>query len=452
MKRLVALFCVLLLLVSSASAQQFKTLSTGSAGEAVIKLQQRLFDAGFLWTSPDGRYGKGTAAAVANAQKALNDKGYKLIVDGVAGQATQTLLYDDEVMRPFIDFSIGATGKRVLDLQIRLIDLKFLEGAADGHFGEQTFEALKAFQEALSRHQAERIAVNGVMDAATRHWLAPGCDLSPFQIQAPEFFDDGRPLGLTDSFLNAEAAVVADALSGRIIFGKNADKRMYPASTTKMMTLLLATERGRLDEMVVLPSSTGKVAKDSSLVPVYPGEKMTMRDLLYGLMIRSGNDAANAVAEICAGSIPEFVEMMNQRAAQLGMNGTHFVNPHGYHDPEHYSTARDLLVLAHTGMKNSDFKAIVSTLTYTMQPTSKRGILGINNTNELLNPASAKFYKGAYGIKSGYTGAAGFCYVGAAQKNGSVLYAAILKSRTRNRGWDDMRRLFNYGFASLKKQ
>ncbi|MDI9519671.1 MAG: peptidoglycan-binding protein [Bacillota bacterium] len=452
MKRFIALFCVLLLFASPAAAQQLKMLTIGSSGEAVVKLQQRLCDAGFLSAPPDGRYGQGTSAAVTSAQKALNEKGHPLAADGIAGQATLKLLYDDEVMRPFLDFSIGSVGKRVQDMQIRLIDLKFLDGAADGHFGEQTYEALKAFQETLSRHHAEGVAVNGVMDAATRPWLAPGSDLFPFQIQAPEFFDDSRPLGLTDKFLNADAAVVADASSGRILFAKNADKRMYPASTTKMMTLLLAIERGRLDEVVELPASTAKVAKDSSLVPVYPGEKMTMRDLLYGLMIRSGNDAANAVAEICAGSVAEFVKMMNRKAVQLGMSGTNFTNPHGYHDPDHYSTARDLLVLALTGMKDPDFRRISTALSYTMQPTTKRGALTINNTNELLNLASPKFYDGAYGIKSGYTGAAGFCYVGAAQKDGSTLYAAILKSRTRNRGWDDMKRLFNYGFTFLKKQ
>lgn len=449
MKRLLALICVLLLLVVPAFANQYGTLSNGVSGEAVTRLQQRLFDSGFLNTPPDGVYGKGTAQAVRSAQKALNEKGHKLAVDGIAGAATQALLFDDAVMLPFIDYSSGTIGKRVMDMQTRLIDLKFLKGVADGHFGGQTLDALKAFQQHLKDKGAEGIQVNGVMDEASRNWLKPGSDLSPFDIIAPEFFDRTQPLTLQDDYLNAEAALVADAKTGKILYAKNAQERLYPASTTKMMTLLLALERGNLDEVVTLPASTGEIAKDSSLVPVYPGEKMSMRDLLYGLMLRSGNDAANAIAEICAGSIDKFVEQMNAKAKELGMEGTHFTNPHGYHDPEHYSTAKDLLILAYAGMSNPDFVSIASALNYTMQPTEKRGILGIYNTNELLSSASPHFYPGAYGIKSGFTNAAGFCYVGAAKKDDSVLYAAILKSRTRNRGWDDMANLFNYGFAAI---
>ncbi len=451
MKRFIALFCVLLLLVSPALAQTFETLSIGASGEMVTKLQQRLLDAGFLDTLPDGKYGKGTALAVTKAQTALKEKGHSLTVDGVAGQATQQLLFDDTVMRPFIDFSKGAIGKRVMDAQTRLIDLKFLDGVADGHFGEQTFLALSAFQEHLLRHQAKDIQVNGVMDAASRHWLSPDTDLSAFDIKAPEFFDKSKPLSLTDEYLNSKGAILADARTGRILFAKNAEERLYPASTTKMMTLLLALERGKLDEVVELPASTGQIAKDSSLVPVYPGEKMTMRDLLYGLMLRSGNDAANAIAEICAGSVEQFVAQMNLKAQKLGMKGTNFTNPHGYHDSAHYTTAKDLMILAFTGMANPDFKAIVSSLSYTMPATSKRDILGIYNTNELLSQSSPYYYKEAYGIKSGYTKAAGFCYAGAAQRGDEVLYAVILKSRTRNRGWEDMARLFDFGFATLQK-
>lgn len=451
MKSFLACLLAALMLLSPAlsEAERYPTLSVGASGEEVVRLQQRLLAAGFMAGQADGRYGGGTRDAVARAQQALNQQGQALAVDGIAGQKTLELLYDDEVMRPFIDFTMGASGQRVISLQNRLIDLKYLDGIADGQFGSQTLDALKAFQAQLSAHSARGIAVNGLMDEASRYWLGSEADLAPFRIQAPEFFDDSQPESLSAQFLNAKGAILVNARTGDILFGKHIDLRLYPASTTKMMTLLLAVERGRLDETVTLPASTAEVARDSSLVPVYPGEKMSMRDLLYGLMLRSGNDAANAVAEICAGSVEAFVERMNRRAGELGMKDTHFTNPHGYHDKEHYSTAKDLAILAFHGMLNREFAAIVSSRSHEMAPTGKRGLLAIYDTAELLNPASPYYFEGAFGIKSGYTSMAGFCYVGAAGRGDKLLIAAILNSRTRNRGWDDMGRLFRYGFAKI---
>ena len=455
MKKLFAVLCMLMLLFASSLSETgpvYPLLSLGSGGKDVTELQQRLILAGFLTGQADGRYGEGTKKAVAAVQQALNQRGYKLKVDGIAGQQTLSLLYDDQVMAPFIDFTLGASGQRVINLQTRLMDLKFLEGPVDGVFGQKTLEALKAFQTLLHQQGADGILVNGLADKATRTWLKPDADLSGFGIRAPEFFDDANPRGLSGEFLNAKAGILVNARTGDILFSKNMEERLYPASTTKMMTLLLAVECGRLDEMVVLPASTGEVAKDSSLVPVYPGERISMRDLLYGLMLRSGNDAANAVAELCAGSVGQFVARMNERAARLGMSGTHFTNPHGYHDPEHYSTARDLAILALNAMADPVFREVATTLEYDLQPTSKRGVLQISNSSELLKPDSPFFFEGAAGIKSGYTSAAGFCYAGTAQQGDTDLVAVILGSRTRNRGWNDMARLFRYGFAVLNGQ
>ena len=455
MKRLFAVLCMLMLLFSSSLSETrpvYPVLSVGSGGKDVIALQQRLVLAGFLTGQADGRYGEGTRKAVAAVQQALNQRGHRLKVDGIAGQQTLSLLYDDQVMAPFIDFTLGASGQRVINLQTRLMDLKFLDGPVDGVFGQKTLEALKAFQTRLHQHGASGILVNGLADEATRTWLKLDADLSGFGIRAPEFFDDANPKGLSGDFLNAKASILVNARTGDILFSKNMDERLYPASTTKMMTLLLAVECGRLDEMVALPASTAEVAKDSSLVPVYPGERMSMRDLLYGLMLRSGNDAANAVAELCAGSVGQFVAQMNERAAQLGMSGTHFTNPHGYHDPEHYTTARDLAILVLNAMANPVFREVATTLEYDLQPTSKRGVLQISNSSELLKPDSPFYFEGAAGIKSGYTSAAGFCYAGTAQQGDANLVAVILGSRTRNRGWNDMARLFRYGFAVLNGQ
>lgn len=453
MKRILTLLCLISLLLAPLAPQAgttYQTLAKGASGPEVGQMQARLIAAGFLAGQVDGKYGEGTKKAVTALQNALREKGHKLAADGVAGPATLSLLYDDAVMQPFIDFSLGARGQRVVDVQARLIDLKFLDGQADGSFGQQTLEALKAFQAQLAKHQAKGIQISGLADAATREWLRPEADLSAFEIQAPEFFDDKKPEMLSDAYLNAKACILVNARDGTVLYAKNMQERLYPASTTKMMTLLLAVERGRLDEVVTLPAATGDVPKDSSLVPVYPGEKMSMRDLLYGLMIRSGNDAANAIAVICAGSIEKFVAQMNQRAAQLGMQDSHFQNPHGYHHKDHYSTARDLAILAINGMRNPEFAAIATALQHDLPATSKRALLQINNTNELLVPGSPYFFEGAHGIKSGYTSAAGFCYAGLAQQGEDSLLAVIMNSRTRNRGWDDMARLFRYGFVRLE--
>lgn len=451
--RVLTLLCALLLALSpgAAKAADAPVLSLGSAGEEVRSLQQRLILAGFLTGPVDGHYGEATKAAVLQAQQALIGQGHRIRADGVFGPVTRALLYDDAAMRPFIDFSLGARGQRVVSLQNRLIDLKFLEGPADGVFGENTRDALRSFQRHLMAYGAGEVTESGAADAPTRRFLNPAFNLSAFNIRAPEFFDTSRPLELGDEYLNARAAILVDGNTGEILYAKNPDERLYPASTTKVMTLLLAVEQGGMDRVVIVPEEAAEIPRDSSLVPVYPGEVMPLRDLLYGLMLRSGNDAANAVAALCGGTVEGFVERMNQRARQMGLAGTQFRNPHGYHDPEHYTTARDLVTLGMYAMQNPEAAQIASALQYVMEPTRRRGALALNTSSELLLPAAPAYYPDALGIKSGYTSLAGFCYVGEASREGRVLFAAILNSRTRNRGWADMARLFDYGFAQLSR-
>jgi len=166
-------------------------------------------------------------------------------------------------------------------------------------------------------------------------------------------------------------------------------------------------------------------------------------------MIRSGNDAANAVAELCSGSVEAFVNQMNELAQSLGMTGSHFCNPHGYHDAEHYTTARDLSIAARQGLTDPVFCQLVTCMSHTMPPTNKREELLLQNVWEIFYPDSEYYIPGAAGVKSGYTSAAGFCYVGAAQRNGQTLIAVVLGEPTRNRAWIDLSRLFEYGFAVL---
>ena len=164
--------------------------------------------------------------------------------------------------------------------------------------------------------------------------------LAPQAFAAPSDWDENNPGALSPDHLYAQTAVLIDAETGDVLFDKDSLVRMYPASTTKMMTLLLALESDiPLDQEITIPEVAENVPSDSSFVPVYEGERMTFQDLLYGTMLHSGNDGANAIAYLVGGSIAQFVDMMNERAAQIGCTGTHFSNAHGYHDDAHYSTA-----------------------------------------------------------------------------------------------------------------
>lgn len=426
-------------------AQPYPTLGAGASGAQVRRLQSRLMELGFLTGKADGIFGQQTTAAVRSAQRYLRGQGHSLAADGVAGPVTLGLLYDDLVMREFLDLKAGSSGNKVAELQAQLYDLNFLKDRPDSAFGPRTEAALRQLQEILKQNGVPGVEVNGIADKATRDALDG--DLNGLGIAAPAFFDDTDPLALTPDFLYARSAIVMDARTGQVLFEKDADAVHYPASTTKIMALLVALERGGLDREVTVPQAAGEVPKDSSLVPVYPGEKMALRDLLYGLMIRSGNDAANAVAALTLGSVPQFVEEMNNKARQLGLTNTFFTNPHGYHDPEHVSTARDLVNLARYALGNNAFLSISAAREYTLPATSRREPLVIRDNSELLDPGSPYYYPAAYGIKSGYTRAAGFCYVGAAGQGQKQLIAVVMDCRTRSMAWDDMKRLFNLGFA-----
>ena len=356
-------------------------------------------------------------------------------------------MFDPEAEATLRTLRLGSQGDRVRQLQSRLIDLKLLSDDADGVYGDNTEAAVRLFQQRMIQLGLSGLSLDGVATPGLVDLLMS--DLSVYGFEAPIYFDESTPLALSEDDLYSKACIVMEASTGNVLFSHEADTQHYPASTTKIMTLLLALERGGLEEEVTIPACAADVPKDSSLVPVYEGEQMTMLDLLHGLIIRSGNDAANAVAELCAGSVDAFVARMNARAYELGMTGTHFVNPHGYHDPDHYTTARDLAILARQGLTDPTFCQIVTCLRYTLPATSKREPLVIENSYEIFKPDSPFYIEGAAGVKSGYTSKAGFCYVGAAQRNGQTLIAVILDAPTRNRAWTDLKRLFAYGFAFL---
>ncbi len=208
-----------------------------------------------------------------------------------------------------------------------------------------------------------------------------------------------------------------DATSFRVLEGDNIHTRLPMASTTKAMTALIATESGKLDDIVEIPPEA--VGVEGSSIYLKLGEKMSLRDLTYGLMLRSGNDAATAIALYLGGSIDGFADMMNERASKLNLKNTHFTNPHGLHDDNHYTSAYDLAVIAATALKNDECAKIVGSKSYRAE--SGENVRVFNNKNKLLWN-----YEGATGFKTGYTKKAGRCLIASSSREGQDVVAVVL--------------------------
>lgn len=236
---------------------------------------------------------------------------------------------------------------------------------------------------------------------------------------------------------SAHAAILLENTTGTILYGKNEHVPRAPASLTKIMTAILALESGRLSDVVTV--SRRAAALGGSSVHLYAGQQIRLEDLMYAMLLRSGNDAAVAVAEHIGGTLPAFIELMNQRARELGATRTHFVNPHGLDKPGHFSTAFDLAMLSRVALLYPRFAAIVGTQQYTY---AERDVTW-NNTNRLLWS-----YAGAEGIKTGTTGQAGNCLAAAASRSDMQLIAIVLGSNNR---WRDAVNLFEYGFQRFSK-
>jgi serine-type D-Ala-D-Ala carboxypeptidase (penicillin-binding protein 5/6) len=250
-----------------------------------------------------------------------------------------------------------------------------------------------------------------------------------------------------DQDLTARAAVLMDAATGKILYQKDSDLRLPPASTTKIMTAILTLESGRK------LTDTLTVSKTATRVPatklyLRPGQTLTIEDLLYGIMLSSANDASMVLAEGIGGSVEHFAELMTKRANELGAVNSHFANPHGLTAADHFSSARDLAVLFRYAMKNSTFREIVQTKissvsskTTVKNKTVARRI-SVRNHNRLLWN-----FDGAIGGKTGYTNAAQKCFVGAVARNGYTLIVSILGARDQ---WGDTKRLLEYGFDNYE--
>lgn len=242
--------------------------------------------------------------------------------------------------------------------------------------------------------------------------------------------------------VSAEGAVLVDGSSGRVIYEKNSDKRLYPASTTKIMTALVTLET--LDELGLGPDSKVIVPVEAAGVEgsslyLKAGEKLSLEELLYGLMLQSGNDSAEAIAVCVGGTREAFVEKMNLKAEQLGCSGTHFVNPSGLFDENHYTTAGDLAIIAAEAMEREDFREIVGAQKWESEETDRSFV---NKNKTVFN------YEGGNGVKIGFTKKSGRTLVASAERDGTELIAVVL----RDGNWfNDAYALMDYGFEIMEE-
>ena len=434
------LLCAMLVICLS-----FFSFSANAEKIDIRKLQERLLSLGYEIGKADGISGEKTTSAILLAQTLLAEKGYDVPLTGSPDTKTVGLIMQEENSELLRTLLIGSWGSRVREAQQKLIDLNLLWDSADGKYGRNTETAVTAFEEWAAGRIPDQVNQDGRLSSAEYSLLMS--DLSIYGFEAPVFFADAHPEELKETYLYARNVCLINAVTGEALLEKAADQQAEPASTTKIITLLTALSLCDPGKTIVIPEAAADVPKDSTLVPVFPGETMTMRDLLYAMMISSGNDAANAVAVLCSGSTEAFAERMNRMAADLGMENSHFVNAHGYTSEGHYTTARDLVTAARYGLTLTPFREIVTCLKYTLPATEKRDALVLNLKWEIFDPESEYYIPHAAGIKSGYTSSAGFCYVGAYQENGVTLIAAVMGCRRRNMAWTDLKRLFAYGMA-----
>lgn len=244
-----------------------------------------------------------------------------------------------------------------------------------------------------------------------------------------------RPVSLPS--VHAKGAILMNGKTGEVYFERNADARLPMASTTKIMTALVAVEALPLDTVITVDRAA--VGVEGSSVYLYAGETLTLEALLYALLLQSANDAAAAIAYGVAGGIPEFAEMMNDKARSLGLTNTNFENPHGLDSESHYTTARDLAKIASAALSSDVLRTIVSTYKKTIPQQHTDGIRLLVNHNRLL-----RSYDGCIGVKTGYTRKSGRCLVSAADRGGLLLVAVTLSS---SNDWQEHKELLDYGYS-----
>lgn len=258
--------------------------------------------------------------------------------------------------------------------------------------------------------------------------------------------------------ITSGAALLIEPSTNKIIYEKNSKEKMYPASTTKIMTALLTLENCKLTDIVtVSQEAVSSITPAYATVFINPGEELTVEQLLNVLLIPSGNVAGNILAEHISGSIENFANLMNKRAQELGCTNTHFTNPYGLHDDNHYTCAYDLYLISKEAMKYDVFREIVKKTEYYLPPTNNytKEDRNYRTTNDLIKPNNSKssnnyYYEYAIGIKTGYTSQAKNCLVSAANKDGLELYCIILGAGTNSQGLDqrylETKKLYDFAY------
>jgi D-alanyl-D-alanine carboxypeptidase (penicillin-binding protein 5/6) len=241
--------------------------------------------------------------------------------------------------------------------------------------------------------------------------------------------------------VEARGAILIDADTGQILFQKSPNLRLYPASTTKILTVLVAAEKGKLDDLVTISRKAAN--QEGSSAYLLEGETQRLEDLLYAALVQSGNDAAMAIAEHIGGSEERFAELMNLRAREIGAEKSNFENPHGLFEPDHYTTASDLAKMSRVALQNPIVARIAATKKFTL-PGQESKPREFYNHNRLLFR-----YEGTIGLKNGYTTDSGHSLVGAARRNDQTLIGVVLGDNREN-VWTDVMEMFDFGFENFK--
>ncbi len=247
--------------------------------------------------------------------------------------------------------------------------------------------------------------------------------------------------------LVSNAAIVMDAASGQVLYEKNSQEKKYPASITKILTVLIALEHNVDFNATVTMSENAiwGVERDSTLIGLDVGEQVTVKDLVYATMVKSANECAYALAEYVAGDIESFAKLMNERAAEIGCQNTHFVTPNGLHDDDHYTTAYDMALITKEALKNETFREIAGTLNYTVPATNLADETRfLWNGNKMINPAEPYYYEYCEGGKTGYTSKANNTLMTYAKKDGLELICVVLDCDGAKYAYSDSKALYNY--------
>lgn len=249
--------------------------------------------------------------------------------------------------------------------------------------------------------------------------------------------------------IKAKAALMVEVNTGKVIYENNAEEQNYPASVTKILTAIIVLENCKLDDTATVSSNAlSNIPSAYVVAPLYVGEKMKIEDLLYALLLKSSNDAAYVLAEHVGGSVEGFSDMMNKKAEEIGCKNSHFVNPNGIHNSNHYTTAYDMYLISKYAMQNEEFVKIVSTYQYTLPATNKytKSDRVMTNTNSFVNPKSGYYDKDVKGIKTGTTDEAGNCLITDTVKDGFDVITVVLGADTKESKFAETSKMMEYMF------